>query len=76
MTAADGLQNALEEPGPRTDSESKREEIWALDQSIGHGNGEEGSKSEGKPKPTTATTDRRLGRLGNESQKLTMALLH
>ena len=42
MTAVDGLQNALEEPEPRADSESKCEEIWALDQSIGHGNGEKG----------------------------------
>ena len=59
MTAADGLQNALEEPEPRADSESKCEEIWALDQSIGHGNGIKGSKSEGKPKPTTTTTTKK-----------------
>lgn len=58
MTAVDGLQNELEEPEPRADSESKCEEIWALDQSIGHGNGEKVSKSERKPIPTTTKTNR------------------
>lgn len=37
MIADDGLQNALKELEPRAVSESKCEEIWALDQGIGHG---------------------------------------
>lgn len=50
MTADDGSQNALKELEPTAVSESKCEEIWALDQSIGHGNGEIGSNPVEKPK--------------------------